>query len=157
MRIDWMWGWGGLGGVGLVGLVLFLVFWGLVIAALVLLIRRLVRSDERSRHDGPPPWNRYAPPPGVAPPGTTPAPGPGPGAVPPASASPGAEPASLSAQPPLAPRAAMPSPGFGTATGPSALETLRQRYARGEIDEAEFERRRAFLEDARGGGRPTGG
>lgn len=31
-------------------------------------------------------------------------------------------------------------------TGPSALETLRQRYARGEIDEATFERMHRQLE-----------
>lgn len=34
------------------------------------------------------------------------------------------------------------------------IERLRDRYARGEIDEAEFERRRSYL-DARGGAAPS--
>lgn len=42
----------------------------------------------------------------------------------------------------------MPGPGphgAGGARGPSPLETLEQRYARGEIDTAEFTERRAWL------------
>lgn len=41
------------------------------------------------------------------------------------------------------------SPGFplvGPATGPSAMEVLRGRYARGEIDTATFEQMRERLE-----------
>ena len=42
-------------------------------------------------------------------------------------------------------------PSFGSpdddAVRDQAIERLRERYARGEIDEAEFERRRAYLED----------
>ena len=43
-------------------------------------------------------------------------------------------------------------PGFGDVQGDAwtdrALESLRERYARGEIDEREFERRRAYLRGA---------
>ncbi len=35
--------------------------------------------------------------------------------------------------------------GAGDARGPAPLETLEQRYARGEIDTADFEERRARL------------
>ncbi len=80
---DWM----TFGAWGLVGLLVMVVFWGLVIAAIVLGIRWLLRADERSRYGAPPP-----PPP---------------------------------AQDPMA--------------------ILRERYARGEIDEEEYERRRKTL------------
>lgn len=36
------------------------------------------------------------------------------------------------------------------ASGPTALEILRQRYARGEIDEATYERMRARLQEEYG-------
>lgn len=39
-------------------------------------------------------------------------------------------------------------PRRGQAPGPTAAEILRQRYARGEIDEATFERMRQQLETA---------
>ena len=46
-------------------------------------------------------------------------------------------------------------PGFGESEADvwtdRAVESLRERYARGEIDEREFERRRAYL---RGASRP---
>jgi len=67
----------------IVGLLVMVLFWGLVIAAIVLGIRWLIRADRRGSHEGP--------------------------------------------------------------AAPDALEVLRQRYARGEIDEAEYERRRAVL------------
>jgi Predicted membrane protein len=61
-----------------------IVFWGLIIAALVLGIRWLIRADQRSRYSPTPPTD-------------------------------------------------------------TPLEVLRQRYARGEIDEEEYERRRRTL------------
>ena len=67
----------------IVWLLIVVLFWGLVIAAIVLGIRWLIRADRRGSHEGP--------------------------------------------------------------ATPDALEILRQRYARGEIDEAEYERRRAVL------------
>jgi putative membrane protein len=74
---------GGMPALWLVGVMIIVLFWGLVIAAIVLAIRWLIRADRRGSHEGP--------------------------------------------------------------AAPDALELLRQRYARGEIDEAEFERRRAVL------------
>jgi len=41
--------------------------------------------------------------------------------------------------------------GPATTSGPSAMEILRQRYARGEIDSATFERMREQLESSRTG------
>ena len=76
---------GGFGLAALFGFLLIALFWGLVITALVLGIRWLIRADPRGRR-----------------------------------------------QPP-GPRSDDP------------LEILRQRYARGEIDEEEFERRRRTL------------
>ncbi len=115
MHIDagWMWGW------GLGGLILFVLFWAILIAGVVLLIRVLVRSDSASRYQGGPP------------PGWTPPPG-------------------YSHTPPAGPAGPVAGPG------PDALEVLRQRYARGEIDEAEFERRRAYLQGPAGPGGPGG-
>ena len=75
---------GGLGLVSLFGFVVVIVFWGLIITALVLGIRWLIRADRRGQ------------------------------------------------QPPAA---ATPDP----------LEVLRHRYAKGEIDEEEFDRRRKTL------------
>jgi putative membrane protein len=40
----------------------------------------------------------------------------------------------------------VPPPSSGMQSGPTALEILRQRYARGEIDTATFEQMRAQLE-----------
>ena len=74
---------GGMPILWLVGVLIIVLFWGLVIAAIVLAIRWLIRADRRGSHEGP--------------------------------------------------------------TTPDALELLRQRYARGEIDEAEYERRRTVL------------
>jgi putative membrane protein len=74
----------GLGLMSLVGFLIVVVFWGLIIAALVLGIRWLIRADRR----------------GQLPP-------------PPATMDP--------------------------------LEVLRHRYAKGEIDEEEFDRRRKTL------------
>ncbi len=74
---------GGLALGWILGILILVLFWGLVIAAIVLAIRWLIRADRRGSHEGP--------------------------------------------------------------ATPDALEILRQRYARGEIDEAEFERRRAVL------------
>jgi putative membrane protein len=73
----------GLGIGWIFGILILVLFWGLVIAAIVLAARWLIRADRRGSHEGP----------------------------------------------------AMPD----------ALELLRQRYARGEIDEAEYERRRTVL------------
>jgi len=42
-----------------------------------------------------------------------------------------------------------PQSGVPLAGGPSALEILEQRYARGEIDEATFERMRERLQASR--------
>ena len=84
MNVEWGMD-GGFGVVWLFGVFLVLLFWGLIIAALVLGIRWLIRADQRGR-----------------------------------------------LQPPL------PRPD-------DPLEILRQRYARGEIDEEEYERRRRTL------------
>ena len=81
---------GGFGGVGIFAIVATLVglaFWGLVIVALVLGVRWLLRQNRQ---------DRYTPPPA------------------------------------------------GTAAE-DPLEVLRHRYARGEIDEEEYERRRKTL------------
>jgi putative membrane protein len=75
---------GGMGLVALVGFLVVVLFWGLVIAALVLGVRWLIRADRR-------------------------------GKLPPPSAT------------------------------PDPLEALRHRYAKGEIDEEEFDRRRKTL------------
>ncbi len=72
--------------MGIVAVLIMVLFWALVIAALILGIRWLIRADQRGR-------------------------------VP----------------PPSAPRPDDP------------LEILRQRYARGEIDDEEYERRRKTL------------
>jgi putative membrane protein len=74
---------GGMGLLPLVGFLLVIVFWGLIITALVLGIRWLIRADRRSQ---------------------------------------------------LPPPATM-----------DPLEVLRHRYAKGEIDEEEFDRRRKTL------------
>lgn len=74
---------GGIAIAWIVWLLIVALFWGLVVAAIVLGIRWLIRADRRGSHEGP--------------------------------------------------------------ATPDALEILRQRYARGEIDEAEYERRRAVL------------
>jgi putative membrane protein len=90
--------WGGMaGGIGILGLIWFLAivaFWGLIIAALVLGVRWLIRQDQDHR----------------LPPGP----------------------------PPMPPAGAGPRPD-------DPLEILRQRYARGEIDEEEYARRKATL------------
>jgi putative membrane protein len=74
---------GGMPILWLVGVLIIVLFWALVIAAIVLAIRWLIRADRRGSHEGP--------------------------------------------------------------ATPDALEILRQRYARGEIDEAEYERRKTVL------------
>ena len=74
---------GGLPFAFLFGFLIVVAFWGLVIAAIVLAIRWLIRADRRGSREGP--------------------------------------------------------------ATPDALELLRQRYARGEIDEAEYERRQTVL------------
>jgi putative membrane protein len=84
MNVEWGMG-GGFGLVWLFGVFLMVLFWGLVIAALVLGIRWLIRADQRGRPQ---------------PPGPRP---------------------------------------------DDPLEILRQRYARGEIDDEEYERRRRVL------------
>jgi putative membrane protein len=81
--------------VWLIAVLAFFLFWGLVIAALVLGVRWLLRAE---RQGGAPPAE------------------PGP---PPAAAGPG--------------------------TPPDPLAILRERYARGEIDDEEYERRRRTL------------
>ncbi len=43
----------------------------------------------------------------------------------------------------------MSPPSSGVQSGPTALEILRQRYARGEIDTATFEQMRERLEGSR--------
>ena len=48
----------------------------------------------------------------------------------------------------------VPPPLSGTPSGPTAMEILRQRYARGEIDTATFEQMRQRLE-ASGEGTPS--
>jgi len=78
---------GGFGIFAVVAMVAGLVFWGLVIAALVLGVRWLIRQNRQ---------DRYPPPPA------------GP-------------------------------------TAPDPLDVLRHRYANGEIDDEEFERRRKTL------------
>jgi putative membrane protein len=75
---------GGLGLVSLFGFLIVIAIWGLIITALVLGVRWLIRADRR-------------------------------GQIPPAP------------------------------TAPDPLEVLRHRYAKGEIDEEEFERRRKTL------------
>jgi putative membrane protein len=92
---------GGVGIVAIVWIILVAAFWVLVLAALVLGVRWLIRADRSSRE-------RQEPPP----------------------------------QPPP------PDLVAGHGTGPKAedpLEVLRLRYARGEIDDDEFERRRRTL------------
>jgi len=79
---------GGFGIFALVWIIVVLGFWVLVIAALVLGIRWLIRQNSQDRYAGPPP------------------------------AAPASE---------------------------DPLEVLRHRYARGEIDEEEYERRRKTL------------
>ena len=69
--------------IGWILVMVMVLFWGLVIAAIVLGIRWLIRAYRRGSHEGP--------------------------------------------------------------ATPDALEILRQRYARVEIDEAEYERLRAVL------------
>jgi len=78
----------GFGFFALIWLVVILVFWGLVIAGLVLGIRWLIRQNKQDR-----------------------------------------------SAPPVPPGRAAPDP----------LEVLRHRYAKGEIDEEEYERRRKTL------------
>ena len=78
---------GGFGIFAAIALIAGLVFWGLVIAALVLGVRWLLRQNRQDQ------------------------------AAPPASSAP----------------------------APDPLEVLRHRYANGEIDEEEFERRRRTL------------
>jgi putative membrane protein len=75
---------GGFGLISMVGFLVVFLFWGLIIAALVLGIRWLIRADRRGQ------------------------------------------------QPPQP-------------TTPDPLEVLRHRYANGEIDEEEFDRRRKTL------------
>ena len=77
---------GGFGALAILGAIVGLVFWGLLIAGLILGIRWLIRQNSQDRYT-----------------------------------------------PPAAPAAEDP------------LEVLRHRYARGEIDEEEFERRRKTL------------
>ena len=79
---------GGFGIFAIVATLVGLAFWGLVIVALILGVRWLIRQNSQDRYAGPPP------------------------------AGPAAE---------------------------DPLEVLRHRYARGEIDEEEFERRRKTL------------
>lgn len=76
---------GGVGLVWFVGVLVVVLFWGLIITALVLGIRWLIRADQRNRVPPPPPASE------------------------------------------------------------TPLEVLQHRYARGEIDEEEYERRRKTL------------
>ena len=110
---DAMPAWGG-GLWWLMSVALIVLFWGLVIAAIVLGIRWLIRADRRGRSDEGPPTAWHA----------------GPGGA--------------------------PGQG-GPGAGPDALEILRQRYARGEIDDAEYERRRAVLQAPPWQAPPPGG
>jgi putative membrane protein len=81
---------GGFGLVSLFGFLVVIVFWGLIITALVLGIRWLIRTERRGQ------------------------------------------------LPPPAPPAALDAP----------LDVLKHRYAKGEIDEDEYERRRKTLTGA---------
>lgn len=81
---------GGFGIFAVVAMLVGLIFWGLVIVALVLGVRWLIRQNSQDRYAGPPPAG---------------------------------------------------------STGEDPLDVLRHRYARGEIDEEEYERRRKTLND----------
>jgi putative membrane protein len=78
---------GGLGLMSLVGFLVVIVFWGLIITALVLGIRWLIRADRRGQQPPTPPTD-------------------------------------------------------------TPLDVLKHRYAKGEIDEDEYERRRKTLTGA---------
>jgi len=108
---------GGFGWLELVWLFVTIAFWVVVAIFIVLAIRWLIRADRSSR---------LGPPPGPPPAGTLPP------AMPPAAT-----------PPPGTPGA---TPAWGPAPRPDdPLEILRQRYARGEIDDEEYERRRRTL------------
>jgi putative membrane protein len=83
MNIEW--GMGGFAFLPVVFALLGAMFWVAIIIAVILGIRWLIRSEQRSRYEGSPP------------------------------------------------------------NGEDSVEILRQRYARGEIDDEEFERRRKTL------------
>ncbi|HEY4227768.1 MAG TPA: SHOCT domain-containing protein [Candidatus Limnocylindrales bacterium] len=85
MNTGFGFGMGGLGLVSVIAIVAMLVFWGLIIAALVLGVRWLIRADRRGQQPLPPPASE------------------------------------------------------------TPLQVLQHRYAKGEIDEEEYERRRKTL------------